>query len=170
MFPNCKEADGKGAEAAGAATGRRGVPLPGGDDERLSAHFSDDQLVAALNEVALPYLVDRVGGLDEECDWSDVLSSGEQQRIAFARLFLQKPKLAFLDEATSALDPRNETNLYQLMKELKVSFVSVGHRMSLVPFHTHVLCCDEDSRTWKFLSCEEFERMRNPSMVPVSLN
>lgn len=49
-------------------------------------------------QVCLPDLLDRVGGLDEELDWSHVLSGGEQQRVAFLRLFLHRPQLAFLDE------------------------------------------------------------------------
>ena len=64
-----------------------------------------------LDQVALPHLVDR---LDEVQDWAKVLSPGEQQRIAFARILLTKPKAVFLDESTSALDEGLELMLYQL--------------------------------------------------------
>ena len=67
-----------------------------------------------LAEVALPHLVDR---LDEVQDWAKVLSPGEQQRIAFARILLTKPKVVFLDESTSALDEGLEFLLYQLVRD-----------------------------------------------------
>ena len=80
----------------------------------------------ALTKVALAPLVDR---LDEEQDWAKVLSPGEQQRIAFARVLFTKPKAVFLDEATSAMDEGLEFALYQLLRnELPDSIVvSVSH-------------------------------------------
>ena len=82
------------------------IPLQPGD-------IPDNQLQEALVKVALPHLVDR---LDEEKDWAKVLSPGEQQRVAFARILLTKPKAVFLDEATSALDEGLEMTLYQLIR------------------------------------------------------
>jgi putative ATP-binding cassette transporter len=73
-----------------------------------SSTIGDSELYMALAEVALEALPARVGGLDAVKDWSDTLSAGEQQRLAFARLFLHCPKVAFLDEASSALDAGNE--------------------------------------------------------------
>ena len=61
-------------------------------------------------------------------DWTSVLSLGEQQRVAFARLFLKKPAIAFLDEATSALDEENERFLYEKLRASGIAFVSIGHR------------------------------------------
>ncbi|CAI5482882.1 unnamed protein product, partial [Closterium sp. Yama58-4] len=104
----------------------------------------EGELLHALQEVSLPDLAERVGGLAVECDYSDMLSMGEQQRVAFARLLLQRPYMAFLDEATSALDGANEARLYGMMRERVKSFVSVGHRTSLMKFHTLVLAFDED--------------------------
>ena len=72
--------------------------------------IDDDTLKRMLQKVALPHLVDR---LDEVQDWAKVLSPGEQQRIAFARILLTKPKVVFCDEATSALDEGLEFMLYQ---------------------------------------------------------
>jgi vitamin B12/bleomycin/antimicrobial peptide transport system ATP-binding/permease protein len=72
---------------------------------------SDEELRRELSQVNLLDLLDRIGGLDAEFNWPDVLSGGEQQRLAFARLFLNRPRFAFLDEATSALDPVNEAML-----------------------------------------------------------
>ena len=86
-------------------------------------------------KVALPHLVDR---LDEVLDWAKVLSPGEQQRIAFARILLTKPKVVFLDEATSALDEGLEYMLYQLVRtELpNTILVSVSHRSTVEQHHT----------------------------------
>src|ERR1700730_12965881 len=71
--------------------------------------------------------------------WVDVLSAGEQQRLAFARLLLNRPRYAFLDEATSALDPENEELLYKRLARIPTTVVSLGHRPSLRQFHTQVL-------------------------------
>jgi vitamin B12/bleomycin/antimicrobial peptide transport system ATP-binding/permease protein len=80
-----------------------------------------------------------VGGFEVEQRWADVLSLGEQQRLAFARLLLNKPHYLVLDESTSALDVENERKLYDLLRELEISFVSVGHRTSLIGYHNKLL-------------------------------
>ena len=68
-----------------------------------------------------------------------MLSLGEQQRLAFARVLLSRPRLALMDEATSALDVDNEQRLYAELKAAGVTFVSVGHRPTLAAFHDVVL-------------------------------
>ena len=95
-------------------------------------------LKRTLEQVALPHLVDR---LDEVEDWAKVLSPGEQQRIAFARILLTKPRAVFLDESTSALDEGLEYLLYTLIRtELPDTIlVSVSHRKALEQHHTHEL-------------------------------
>ncbi len=65
-------------------------------------------------------------------DWADVFSLGEQQRIAFARILITRPKYVILDESTSALDVKNEENLYQYLLDLGTTFISVGHRPTLL--------------------------------------
>lgn len=67
-----------------------------------------DDLIQVLENVRLGYILSRFGSLDSTYEWSSVLSLGEQQRLAFARLLLSKPKLVLLDESTSALDEANE--------------------------------------------------------------
>ena len=91
-------------------------------------------LRAALEAVALPRYTDR---LSEEADWAKVLSPGEQQRVAFARVLLTKPKAVFLDEATSALDEPLEFMIYSLVRrELPDTvFVSVTHRSTVNRHH-----------------------------------
>ncbi|MFG1934792.1 ABC transporter ATP-binding protein/permease [Mycobacterium sp. NPDC048908] len=100
--------------------------------------IDDRTLQRTLQKVALPHLVDR---LDEVLDWAKVLSPGEQQRIAFARVLLTRPKAVFLDEATSALDEGLEYTCYQLVRsELpNTILVSVSHRSTVGQHHTHEL-------------------------------
>ncbi len=103
-----------------------------------SADIADDTLRDTLNKVALGHLYDR---LDEEQDWAKVLSPGEQQRIAFARILLTKPRAVFLDESTSALDEGLEFALYQLLRtELpECIVVSVSHRSTVEQHHEQLL-------------------------------
>lgn len=100
--------------------------------------IDDRTLQHTLQKVALPHLVNR---LDEVLDWAKVLSPGEQQRIAFARVLLTRPKAVFLDEATSALDEGLEYSCYQLVRsELpETILVSVSHRSTVGQHHTHEL-------------------------------
>lgn len=100
---------------------------------------TDGGLHRVLERVNLDDLPLRVGGFDAELDWGQLLSLGEQQRLAFARLFLTRPDYALLDEATSALDELNEANLYNDLKAMGVTCISVGHRSSLVKFHDQLL-------------------------------
>jgi putative ATP-binding cassette transporter len=68
-----------------------------------------------------------------------VLSIGEQQRLAFARVLLFQPRYAILDEATSALDSANEAALYSLLREAGTTLISIAHRAAVVRYHTQVL-------------------------------
>jgi putative ATP-binding cassette transporter len=91
-----------------------------------------------LERVNLGYLTNRFNW-DEILDWPMVLSLGEQQRLAFARIFLSQPRYAILDEATSALDVANERHLYRELQQTEVVYLSVGHRPTLVDYHQKVL-------------------------------
>ncbi|MBR7973896.1 ABC transporter ATP-binding protein/permease [Burkholderia vietnamiensis] len=96
--------------------------------------FTDDACRDALRACRLEGYVDR---LDETGHWTRVLSPGEQQRLAGARVLLHKPDFLFLDEATSALDADNEARLYHLFAERlpKAAIVSIAHREALAEFH-----------------------------------
>ncbi|GIL80457.1 hypothetical protein Vretimale_16104 [Volvox reticuliferus] len=118
--------------------------------------LSDEELLTLLDDVCLPDLVQRVGGLDVELDWSSVLSVGEQQRVAVLRLLAAGPTLAFLDEATSALDGPTEGRLYGLIRKRIGCYVSVGHRMQLLQHHTHVLEC-LGGGMWRLDSSAEYQ-------------
>ena len=115
----------------------------------------DEALLGLLAKVNLTGLVERVGGLDVELDWHKVLSIGEQQRLAFARLLLIRPRFAILDEATSALDIANEAHLYRLLDGTGTTLVSVGHRATILRFHTRVLELAGDSG-WRIHPADSF--------------
>ena len=106
-------------------------PMPAGG-------VDDAALREALEAVGLTELA---GRLDESTTWALQLSPGEQQRIAFARVLVQKPDWLFLDEATSAVDEATEEGLYRLVSErlAKTTVFSIGHRATLRPFHTRLL-------------------------------
>jgi len=99
----------------------------------------DEELLQILERVNLPRLADQFGGLDAEADWPNVLSIGEQQRLAIARVLIAKPKYVMLDEATSALDATNEDLLYQLLSSTATTFVSVSHHDTIRKYHKNVL-------------------------------
>jgi len=101
--------------------------------------ISDAELLGVLERVNLPDMAKRFGGLDEEMDWEKVLSIGEQQRLAFARVLLTRPRFAMLDEATSALDIANEASLYQQLMATNTTLISVGHRSTILKYHKQVL-------------------------------
>ncbi|MCC3586758.1 ABC transporter ATP-binding protein/permease [Microcoleus sp. PH2017_30_WIL_O_A] len=120
-----------------------------------SSEVDEEQLRCVLALVNLADLPDRLGGFDEALDWVEILSLGEQQRLAFARLLLTKPRYAILDEATSALDLKNEQLLYEQLQATKTTFVSVGHRLSLLKYHQQVLELLGDG-SWRLLSTEKY--------------
>ncbi len=101
--------------------------------------ISDAELHDWLRVVNLPDLAQRFGGLQAELDWGKVLSAGEQQRLAFARALLAKPRYLLLDEATSALDGANEALLYGQLAGLSITPISVSHHEAVAAFHTQVL-------------------------------
>ena len=105
----------------------------------IDLDISDEQLQDVLLKVNLPVLVERFGGFEIEKDWGDVLSLGEQQRVAFARILITQPRYTILDEATSALDIKNEQSLYNHLLATDTTFVSVGHRPSLAQYHDLLL-------------------------------
>ena len=103
-------------------------PLETADEEILSP---------LLVECGLSHLMEKT---DTEADWSHILSLGEQQKLAFVRVFLRKPKWVFLDEATSAMDEETEEKMYRLLTALPgTTVISIGHRSTLDKWHNRVL-------------------------------
>ncbi|MBD1807532.1 ABC transporter ATP-binding protein/permease [Microcoleus sp. FACHB-SPT15] len=136
-----------------------------------NTHLEVDEqhLKQVLEQVNLAGLDERFGGFDAQQDWADVLSLGEQQRLTFARLLLNKPNYAILDEATSALDLGNEERLYQHLQAKGTTFLSVGHRSTLANYHQSVLELSQD-KTWQIkqplaLVEEQPELLELPSLI-----
>eukprot|EP01031_Cornospumella_fuschlensis_P031612 gene31612-38204_t len=108
--------------------------------------FEDDSsFLDILQKVRLGDLAAKMGqgdtkrGLRVDKDWSKTLSLGEQQRLAFARVLYNRPDVVVLDEASSALDLASEEQMYELLRTLNITYVSVGHRPSLVKYHNKKL-------------------------------
>ena len=117
---------------------RQQLIYPQADADWEAARGTDAALLDALHQVQLTRLAaDGVEGLDAVRDWADELSLGEQQRLAFARVLIRRPRLVILDEATSALDIANEAVMYKAIGSIPgVTYISVAHRPSLLRFHT----------------------------------
>ncbi|HHF4959280.1 ABC transporter ATP-binding protein/permease [Haemophilus influenzae] len=112
-------------------------------------NISHTQAAEILNKVQLGHLAEQ---LEKEQDWTRILSLGEQQRLAFARLILHKPAVAFLDEATASMDEGLEFSMYQLLQQElpQTTIISVGHRSTLKTLHQQQLIL-QDKGQWQVL-------------------
>ncbi|NMJ43517.1 ABC transporter ATP-binding protein/permease [Roseomonas sp. JC162] len=135
--------------------------------------FEPTQLQEALGQVGLDALAER---LDEEERWDRVLSLGEQQRLAFARLLLHRPRWIFMDEATSALDEANQDAMMNLIVEAlpEAAMISIGHRPGLEAFHSRSLTLVKSAEGARFqrlppraVSARALERRRR-KVAPVT--
>lgn len=103
---------------------------------KMATVYDDATLHQALQTAWLPQLLER---LDDEDNWGQKLSGGEQQRLAIARALLKKPHWLFADEATSALDATTELQVYQalhtMLREHGGTLISIAHRASVASFH-----------------------------------
>ncbi|KAL0891875.1 hypothetical protein ABMA27_015132 [Loxostege sticticalis] len=118
------------------------VIYPQTREEMVRRGRTDAQLNKFLELVQLSYLSAREGGWDAVEDWMDVLSGGEKQRIAMARLFYHEPQFAILDECTSAVSVDVEGQMYQYCREMGITLFTVSHRKSLWKHHDHYLQMD----------------------------
>ncbi|MEH2268251.1 MAG: ATP-binding cassette domain-containing protein [Nostoc sp.] len=126
---------------------------------KTNRQMTDAELKEVLQQVNLQNLLSRIDGFDTEVPWENILSLGEQQRLAFARLLVTHPRFTILDEATSALDLKNEGSLYQQLQETKTTFISVGHRESLFDYHQWVLELSQDS-SWQLLTVQDYRTQK----------
>lgn len=115
--------------------------------------LTEEDFQKILELVNLADLAERFGGFNIEKDWESLLSLGEQQRLAFARILVNKPPYVILDEATSALDVKNEESLYQHLENTETTYISVGHRPTLTKYHDLVLNILDDQK-WELKKAE----------------
>jgi putative ATP-binding cassette transporter len=109
---------------------RRAANYPDAADSRSVA-----EITKVLRKVGLGHLIEH---LDKESPWDQILSGGEKQRLAFARILLHRPDIIVLDEATAALDSQSENQLMELLSQEfeQATVISIGHRSELEPFHS----------------------------------
>ncbi|XP_075472561.1 ATP-binding cassette sub-family D member 3 isoform X1 [Ascaphus truei] len=118
------------------------VIYPDTQEDQKSKGISDKVLKDYLDNVQLGQILDREGGWDSVQDWMDVLSGGEKQRMAMARLFYHKPQFAILDECTSAVSVDVEGFIYNHCREVGITLFTVSHRKSLWKHHEYYLHMD----------------------------
>lgn len=160
-------------EAAPNAAEKEHLVAP--KSHRLKESITDDDLLEVLEKVDLLDVAARAGdgdpvkGLQAVLDWSNMLSLGEQQRLAFGRLLVNRPRLVVLDEASSALDMVAEARMYALLqgmakktfsKDGKLSapgltYISVGHRPSLIAYHDKRLRLDGAKSEYEITDIEK---------------
>ena len=143
---------------------REQLLYPQADDQ-----ISDQELEIILKKVNLQHLLTDKNSFNKEVNWEQVLSLGEQQRLAFARLLITRPTFTILDEATSALDLPNEASLYQQLQETKTTFISVGHRESLFNYHQWVLELTENSH-WQLSTVADYQQKKVNSVEVILKN
>uniref|UniRef100_A0A8C6MDY7 ATP-binding cassette, sub-family D (ALD), member 3a n=1 Tax=Nothobranchius furzeri TaxID=105023 RepID=A0A8C6MDY7_NOTFU len=118
------------------------VIYPDTVEEQRRKGISDQVLKEYLDNVQLGHILDREGSWDSIQDWMDVLSGGEKQRMAMARLFYHKPQFAILDECTSAVSVDVEDYIYSHCRTVGITLFTVSHRKSLWKHHEFYLHMD----------------------------
>ncbi|XP_043961191.1 ATP-binding cassette sub-family D member 3a isoform X1 [Gambusia affinis] len=118
------------------------VIYPDTVEEQRRKGISDQVLKDYLDNVQLGHILDREGSWDVVQDWMDVLSGGEKQRMAMARLFYHKPQFAILDECTSAVSVDVEDYIYSHCRTVGITLFTVSHRKSLWKHHEYYLHMD----------------------------
>ncbi|KAI0932612.1 hypothetical protein AcV5_004215 [Taiwanofungus camphoratus] len=118
------------------------VIYPHEKEDMEARGITDDDLLAILSIVQMDQVVEREGGWEAARDWRETLSGGDQQKIAWARLFYHRPKYGVLDEATSLISPEMEGMMMDHATRLGVTLLTVSHRPSLWRYHAMILQYD----------------------------
>nr|XP_057916934.1 ATP-binding cassette sub-family D member 3a [Doryrhamphus excisus] len=118
------------------------VIYPDTQEDQRKKGISDQVLKEYLDKVQLGHILQREGSWDCVQDWMDVLSGGEKQRMAMARLFYHKPQFAILDECTSAVSVDVEDYIYSHCRMVGITLFTVSHRKSLWKHHEYYLHMD----------------------------
>ena len=144
-----------------SGTLRDQVIYPHSEMDMRDSGRRDNDLTQVLADVRLGYLPDREGGWDVRKEWKDVLSGGEKQRMAFARLLYHEPRYAVIDEGTSAVSSDVEGLLYERCKERGITLLTISTRVSLKKYHEWNLDLGqgEEGEEWVFERIGTVEEM-----------
>lgn len=122
------------------------VIYPDGEADMREKRKTEYDLKRVLEDARLEYLPGREGGWDTRKEWKDVLSGGEKQRMAIARVLYHEPQYVFIDEGTSAVSSDVEGLLYEKCKERGITLITISTRASLKKYHTFNLLLGQGER------------------------
>lgn len=134
------------------------IIYPDTREDMVKKGITEVQLKEILKMVCLEHIAQR-DSFDVVRDWKDILSGGEKQRMAVARLFYHKPKYALLDECTSAVSIDVESSIYEIAKNMGITLLTITHRPTLWRFHTHILEFNGQGN-WTFRPMEPNEQQK----------
>jgi putative ATP-binding cassette transporter len=124
---------------------RESLLRTGGEDQ-----IPDDRIIETLRSLNIDSILARVGGLDTEADWDDVLSLGEQQLLAFTHLLLLGPRFVFLDRPGTALDAEQLDRVLQMLHDHSIAYITIGNSHDNLAFYDAVLDLEPEGRwSWK---------------------